>query len=155
MNTVLAPIDFSDITARVVDQAIALARAVGGRLVLLHVVSQPRSAGGRRDDAKPRPEIAPARTGSAARRLAALQRELQARSVTAHAVQLAGRPAVQILEQAGRLEADYVVMGSHGHTALYDLIIGSTAMEVLKGAGCPVVLLPPHDQQRRKAVQRG
>jgi nucleotide-binding universal stress UspA family protein len=33
-------------------------------------------------------------------------------------------------------------MGSHGHTALYDLIAGSTTTRVLKGAPCPVVVVP-------------
>ena len=37
-----------------------------------------------------------------------------------------GAPSPHIIEQAQRVSADYIVMGSHGHTALYDLIVGST-----------------------------
>jgi universal stress protein A len=35
------------------------------------------------------------------------------------------------------------VLGSHGHTAFYDLLVGSTAAGVLKHAPCPVVVVPP------------
>jgi nucleotide-binding universal stress UspA family protein len=47
-----------------------------------------------------------------------------------------------ILDQAARVSADYVVMGSHGHTALYDLLVGSTTHGVLLRAPCPVVITP-------------
>jgi nucleotide-binding universal stress UspA family protein len=33
-------------------------------------------------------------------------------------------------------------MGSHGHTALYDLLVGSTTHQVLRKAKCPVVIVP-------------
>ena len=46
------------------------------------------------------------------------------------------------IEQAERLTADYIVIGSHGHTAFYDLLVGSTASGVLKSASCPVVIVP-------------
>jgi len=48
-----------------------------------------------------------------------------------------------ILAQAGALRADYIVMGSHGHAALYELLAGSTAHGVLLKAACPVVVVPP------------
>ncbi len=41
-------------------------------------------------------------------------------------VQINGAAVSGILETADRLKADYIVMGSHGHTALYDLLVGST-----------------------------
>ena len=47
-----------------------------------------------------------------------------------------------ILAQAKIEDADYIVMGSHGHTALYDLLVGSTTHGVLMRAGCPVVITP-------------
>ena len=38
METILAPLDFSVVTRAVVTQAVALARAPDGRIVLLHVL---------------------------------------------------------------------------------------------------------------------
>jgi nucleotide-binding universal stress UspA family protein len=61
---------------------------------------------------------------------------------------MSGVPAQVILEQAQKLSADHIVMGSHGHTALYDLIAGSTTTRVLKGAPCPVVVVPAQKVSR-------
>jgi Universal stress protein family len=41
------------------------------------------------------------------------------------------------------LEAAYIVLGSHGHTALYELIVGGTAAGILRDASCPVLIIPP------------
>ena len=42
-------------------------------------------------------------------------------------------------------------MGSHGHTALYDLLAGSTATGVIKRAPCPVVIMPPVKKKKKKS----
>jgi nucleotide-binding universal stress UspA family protein len=43
------------------------------------------------------------------------------------------------------------VMGSHGHTALYDLLVGSTTHGVLMRAICPVVIIPAIKEPLKKA----
>ena len=67
---------------------------------------------------------------------------LKAAQVPAETMQLNGPPIRLIVEQAKDLGAHYIVMGSHGHTALYDLLVGSTTHGVLMRAGCPVVITP-------------
>ena len=54
------------------------------------------------------------------------------------------------MEQAKKLGADYIVMGSHGHTALYDLLVGSTTHGVLMRAACPVVITPAQKEPPKK-----
>ncbi|NIK59051.1 universal stress protein [Kribbella shirazensis] len=56
-----------------------------------------------------------------------------------------GRPSDQLC-QAAR-DADLLVVGSHGHGAFHDALVGSTSVHVIRHAPCPVVLLP--DQSRR------
>ena len=142
MKTVLAPIDFSDVSRCVIDQAIVMARALGARLVLLHVVQLPAllNTGVTESDLPAGFYVEAAKEAST--RLAALQRQLRDEGVTAHAIHRMGAPGDQIIEQAERLQADCIVMGSHGHGALYDLFIGSTTMRVLKQATCPVAIVP-------------
>jgi nucleotide-binding universal stress UspA family protein len=143
MKTILAPIDFSSTSDLVIQQAIRLARAVEARLVLLHVL-QPVSRLGRDAAlAESGVEFAALVETDASRRLAQLQRELMASGVVAHAIHRRGNPGRCIVQQAQRLAADYIVIGSHGHSAVYDLIVGSTTTRVLKDAGCRVVIVPP------------
>ncbi len=143
MKTVLAPIDFSPISDCVIASAISLARAVDARLVLLNVVTPLHFVGGQ----LARSAVSDAGTMAAAEKkaatkLARLQRKLRDDGVTAHAVHVSGDTVDCIMEQAERLTTSYIVIGSHGHSAIYDLLVGSTANGVLKGTTCPVVIVP-------------
>lgn len=156
MKTVLAPIDFSPVSERVIARAIALARAVDARLVLLNVaVPLPLMGKTIAQSTVTGAEIKAAAEKKAAKKLAQLQRELRDDGVTAHAVHVSGDPADCILEQAERLAANYIVIGSHGHTAIYDLLVGSTAGSVLKGASCPVVIEPVVATDSQRELERG
>jgi len=142
MKTILVPVDFSPVTKAVVDEATALAQSCKGRIVLLYVVQPPvlvAEYGGVIEDVVPLIEAAE----KAATQLLAQWRDyLKSGEVSAKTVKIEGFPSKEIVDQAKSVEADYIVMGSHGHTAFYDLLIGSTTSGVLKKAPCPVVVVP-------------
>lgn len=142
MKTILAPVDFSSATDRVVAEAAALARAHGGRVVLLSVIQPPAITSEYAPLMENLSEITAAGEKAAAKRLARLQEQLQREQIPTETVQLNGAPILHIVEQANKFQADYIVMGSHGHTALYDILVGSTTHGVLMRAKCPVVILP-------------
>jgi nucleotide-binding universal stress UspA family protein len=142
VKTILAPIDFSGATEAVVAQASALARALSGRVVLLTVIQPPVITSEYAPMMENLAEITAAGEKGAAKHLVRLQEQLQRGSVPTETIQLNGAPVPNIVEQAGKLAADYIVMGSHGHTAFYDLLVGSTTHGVLMRASCPVVIIP-------------
>jgi universal stress protein A len=150
MKTILAPIDFSDATPPVIAEAVALARAVSARLLLLHVV-QPPLLTGDEFGAQMSAEYAASASETAAKRLAELQRQLQTREgATVETQHVIGLPGERIVELSRALEVDYIVLGSHGHGAFYELIIGSTTSRVLKQASCPLVIVPPKKAKSRR-----
>jgi nucleotide-binding universal stress UspA family protein len=51
-----------------------------------------------------------------------------------------GRPASAIVDEAGAMQADLVVMGSRGHGTIATMVLGSTASEVVDHAPCPVLV---------------
>ncbi len=142
MKTILAPIDFSAATESVVTEAASLARALGGKVVLLTVLQPPAITNEYSALVDNLSEIMAAGERNAARRLAELESRLRGEQVPVETMQLNGPPIRLIVEQAKGLDAAYVVMGSHGHAALYDLLVGSTTHGVLMRAGCPVVITP-------------
>jgi nucleotide-binding universal stress UspA family protein len=151
MKTVLAPIDFSPVSRQVIDEAITIARGIDARLVLLHVVQLPAVLGTGVDE-KDLPVAFRLQVESdAVKNLGSLQRQLRDEGVTAHAVHQVGVPGEQILEQADRLDADYIVIGSHGHGAFYDLIVGSTTSRVVTRAKCPVMIIPLKNRSKRRS----
>lgn len=141
MKTILAPVDFSPVSASVMKEAAALARACDGRVVLVSVVQPPivlNEYAALIDVA----QITAAGEKNAARQLNQLEEQLQNQFIKTESVQVTGSPVTLILQQAEAHEADYIVMGSHGHTAFYDLLVGSTTHGVLLRATCPVVIVP-------------
>lgn len=52
-----------------------------------------------------------------------------------------GDAAVKIVEMSAKLNADIVVLGTHGRTGLKRLLIGSVAEKVVRLAGCPVLVV--------------
>ena len=154
MKTILAPIDFSAVSDAVVAEAAALARALQGRVVLLSIVQPPAIAAEYAPLIADIAEITAAGERNAARQLEKLEAKLAADFVTAELVQLVGLPISLIVEQAEKLAADYIVMGSHGHTALYDLLVGSTTHGVLLRAKCPVIIVPTVKKAKGKQPKK-
>ena len=151
MKTILAPIDFSNTSDAVVAEAVNFARALKGRVILLAVLQPVVVTAEYAPLMENIAEITVAGEKHAARQLAKLKERLRADSVKVETVQLTGAPVSHILEQAEKHEADYIVMGSHGHTAFYDLVVGTTTHGVIKRAKCPVVIVPPPQAKPRKA----
>ena len=140
MNTILVPVDFSDATPRVIATARQFAEAFASRIVLLHV-------------AEPEPEFVGFEPGPMSVRMAVagdfrhehqrldeLKKSLVGIEVLA--LQVQGPAADTIVEESVRQGANLIVMGSHGHGALYHLLVGSATTGVLKAAVCPVLIVP-------------
>lgn len=146
LQTILVPVDFSDVTGKVVKTASELARAFGSRMVLLHV-SEPEP-----DFVGFEPGPQSVRVG-VARELKAEHAQLdelkqsltgEGREVLAFHIQ--GPIAEKILQEAETHQAGMIVLGSHGHGALYSLLVGSVTSGVLKSARCPVLVVPSATQ---------
>ncbi len=67
----------------------------------------------------------------------------QGREATALLVQ--GPTVDTILQQAERLDADLIVVGSHGHGAVFDMLVGSISSEVIRRSTVPVLVVPARD----------
>lgn len=144
MKTVLAPIDLSPISAEVVAHAAILARALRGRMLLLTVMPELAVVKRYAPPAEILRRMMAENERVVQRRLTTLETPLARHSVRSTRLILQGDPTRVILAQAKKTKAGYIVMGSHGHSAFFDLIGGSTLHGVLTGARCPVVIVPPH-----------
>lgn len=54
---------------------------------------------------------------------------------------LDGEPAKEIVDLAKQLDADLIVMGTHGRSGLFRMLMGSIAEHVVRKADCPVLAL--------------
>jgi nucleotide-binding universal stress UspA family protein len=147
MKTFLVPVDFSSITERVIDSALAFARAFGGKVVLLHIVQTPVIATA--EYALPAEVIQEAVTVSKSasqKKLAGYAELFQKAGIECTSKTLIGAPVPLIRDEATKANADFVIMGSHGHGKLYDFLVGSTASGIIKKTKCGVIIIPPVDK---------
>jgi nucleotide-binding universal stress UspA family protein len=54
---------------------------------------------------------------------------------------LTGHPVRDIVKLAADVEADLLVIGATGHSALYERMIGSRADRIVQLAQCPVLVV--------------
>jgi nucleotide-binding universal stress UspA family protein len=147
MKTLLVPLDFSNTTDQVLAQASELARSLDARIVLIHIVEPVATyvpVGASMDviaAAPPQPAEVQDLSADEAR-LRSLAQPLAATGLTVECLAVVGLAVDDILDQAAKCEASFIVLGSHGHGALYHLFSGSVVNGVLKRATCPVIVIP-------------
>jgi nucleotide-binding universal stress UspA family protein len=142
MKTILTPIDFSDASDSVIEASVQLATATQAELVLLHVVTPPIVASEYGLVMENVSEIISAAEKAATKRLQALVEKSSVGNLKVRSLQTVSTPSDSILATAKDEKPSYIVMGSHGHSALYDLLVGSTTHGVLNKAPCPVLIVP-------------
>lgn len=146
MKTFLVPLDFSAVSGTVVDTAVEFSRNLGGRIVMLHIIQPPAVTGDYALPVEVLQEAAAASEKSARGHLGKYEEKCRAAGIGVETVIRQGAPVPLILEEAGNRQADFIIMGSHGHGKLYDFLVGSTASGIIKKARCGVIILPPADK---------
>jgi nucleotide-binding universal stress UspA family protein len=147
MKTLLVPVDLSDASQPVLEKAAELAQQLSARIILLHIVEPVATyvpVGATMDviAAAPPPAETTESLSAPDSRLKALAEPLNAAGISVEAVTLIGLAVDDILDQAAKCHADYIMLGSHGHGALYHLFSGSVVTGILKRATCPIIVVP-------------
>lgn len=135
IRTILVPADYSGHSEDAFQLAQALARDYGARLIVVHVATPPLL-------------VTPGELGRALQVKNGYRAELEERLKGIYAIDfpgeiehriLDGDPAVGILDTARQVQCDLIVMGTHGHTGLGRLLLGSVAEQIVRKADCPVL----------------
>lgn len=161
MKRLLVPVDFSPAMEVVLSQAGEMARALGAELHLVHVreiaavpvfpaatigypgIGMPEMgmAGGLPVGCSGfLPDDPP--NDKEKSRLEILRGEFSQSGLHTIAHEREGTVVEEILKTAEEISADLIVMGSHGHGSVYNLLVGSVTEGVLKAGQRPVLLVP-------------
>ena len=76
--------------------------------------------------------------------------KLQNYGIDAESLLVQGAAVEVILDEASKLNIDLIVVGSHGHGAVYHLVVGSVSEGVLHRSSCPVLVIPTHEHAKKK-----
>ena len=138
ITTILVPIDFSEHSRKAEDTAIGLAKTLGARIHLTHVLHYPVQFTAPSDLSIPQSLWTQVREGAERElREAAARVTAAGLSVGTHIVE--GPNAQAIVELADKLAADLIVMGTRGLSGLKHVMLGSVAERTVRLANCPVM----------------
>lgn len=139
-SKILMAVDLSDESAQVAARAKALAEVNGAELHIIHVI-EPLSFAYGGDIPMDFSGIQEEIHQQATQQLASFAAECGVSEDRQHIV--LGRPEVEIHTLVEEIDADLIVVGSHGRYGLA-LLMGSTANGVLHGATCDVLAVRVH-----------
>ncbi len=145
IQNILVPIDFSVHSKNALRYAVPMAEQYGATLHLIYVIE---------------PTIYPADLGFGQVVMPGVESELRIKSeeelknlveteigrkVPADTVVRMGKPHQEILNEAKERNVDLIILATHGHTGVEQILFGSTAMRVVRLAKCPVMTVRPDD----------
>jgi nucleotide-binding universal stress UspA family protein len=140
---VLVAIDFSDVSGPTLGGVKRLLASDDHKITLLHVVEQDPAFAGitiPRDQQK-------TKWHKELRTLRKMAAGLEKASINVTPLLLRGPFIKTILDEADQMDADLIVVGSHGHGATYDIVVGSVSAGVIRKASHPVLVFPMPDKR--------
>ena len=151
MKTIVALVDLSDLTFKVLKQAHTLATAFNSEVIILHVLGKTPVV---LDVGIVSPVVmedpAPTVVREQAEQLLEIRDSLIKFGVRARVDQIANAKVTAVLAETKRLKADLLILGSHHHSTIYHMLVGSVASDVLKHAHCPVLVVPSDEAEHGK-----
>ncbi|MCB0792827.1 MAG: universal stress protein [Flavobacteriales bacterium] len=147
MKNILAPIDLSAVSMSVIESAGLLAKALDAKLWIVHVAApDPDFVGFSAGPRYVRTHRADILRHEHTEVQAMAERSRQ-QGVDAEGLLVQGPTTETILGESIHLKADLIVMGSHGHGALFKALVGSVCEQVLSGSKVPVMIIPARGNQ--------
>jgi len=142
INTVVIPIDFSSNMDKVVDFGLSIADTFRAEVHFLHVVDDFKGY----DMMLVHPSFKSMTNDlqqEANERMTQVVADYNKRenSVIGHVA--VGYAADEIIAYAKKIDADMIIIGTHGNKGLERILLGSTANQVVKNASCPVLVFNP------------
>lgn len=147
----LVAIDFSELAVRIIAEAEKLAGCLHAQVLLLHVIPSPSPIIDLPHDAEmlnpmdvlhEKEEYPSLRESPESEKMLTIAAKLSAGGIDTTVIIAQNDEAAAIIEECEKQSADMIMLGSHGHGALFHLLVGSVSEEVIRRASCPVIIVP-------------
>jgi nucleotide-binding universal stress UspA family protein len=141
LDVLLVAVDFSEVSTQLYEAAADLAGRLGAKVVVLNVtepqvdyagLSSPQAYAVADNEIQKMIEA----------RLNVAKEGLEQRGITVFVEHQWGQVVASILERIKKWDAGMVLVGSHGHGAFYNLLVGSVAAGLIRHSNVPVLVIP-------------
>lgn len=145
IENIVVPVDFSENYQKLVDYAAYMAISLSAKLHFLHVaevlsgnamLGTPMSA-----------EFILHYEANARARMDELVDDLEQYAHRSTGQVVTGEPVKEIVKFAESINADLIIISTHGSKGLESILLGSVARRVVKHAHCPVLVMNPFRKQ--------
>jgi nucleotide-binding universal stress UspA family protein len=140
LKKILAPTDFSDLSAKGVRYACQLARDVGAELVIFNVVTLDETNAINKQEVEQHKQRL---DKFVTQQLKDVGTDVKMRKIVD-----AGQPYGAIVDCAENERIDLIVMSTHGRGGLSRMLIGSVTDKILRGSPCPVLVVPSGQEKQ-------
>ena len=143
-KTFLVPTDFSPCARKAAEEALMLAKSFSGRVVFFHVLDlNPSYTIAYAHELGVSVPILPPSPEELEPEWEAFLSGLPLENVAWEKCTEEGQAAGAIVHQANHVQADMIVIGTHGRSGLPHMLLGSVAEKVARTASCPVLTIRP------------
>jgi len=147
----LVAIDFSELTEKIIAEAEKLAKRLSAKVFLLHVIPPSSPIIDVLPEVKTLPPsekihgkemFMPLAEAPESAKLLTIAAKLQEKGIDTNGIIAQNNEVTAIIEESEKNNVDMIVLGSHGHGALFHLLVGSVSDGVIRQAACPVIIVP-------------
>jgi nucleotide-binding universal stress UspA family protein len=143
---ILVCVDLSDSTEEILKTIKELCQPLNAKIWLLHnAMPEPDTIEFKVDPIEARESLAK-KFHQQHCQIQELAEQFRKSGVEATALLVHGKTIDTILTEASDLDVDVIVVGSHGHGAMYQLLVGSISEGVLHRSSKPVLVIPTHER---------
>lgn len=144
---ILICLDLSDSTELILEKVEELCRPLKSKVWLLHnAMPEPETIEFKVDPIEARESLAK-KFHHQHRQIQELAERFREAGIDATALLVHGNTVDTILVEAADLDVDLIVVGSHGHGAMYQLLVGSISEGILQRSSKPVLVVPTHERE--------
>ncbi len=151
MKRILAAIDFSESTEKVITRAKKMTKESNGELLIVHseTLESYISAITTEFNQPPSMELLNKQKKKIENRLKEIHDDLSKDGIKAKCVLMEGSTVDNILKEAIIFNADLIIIGSHKHGRFYKLLFGSVHKSLITLSPIPVLVIPPKEKNKR------
>ncbi|MDR2122845.1 MAG: universal stress protein [Flavobacteriaceae bacterium] len=152
MKSIIVPVDFSESTKYIIEEAIYYAKATQSKVYLLHVASLDLGFVIGDIGFQYLPELEEAGMKEETNELIKCEELLKKAGVDVEIIIKQGTPADIILKETAAKNANLIIMSSHGRGVFLEVILGSVSKNVIQKSKVPVLIVPPSEVSERELV---
>ncbi|WP_373549955.1 universal stress protein [Haliscomenobacter sp.] len=152
MNTdqskhLLVPLDFSEASLNALESALQIAKRQDLNITLIHVISHESLIQSGYESMPVATIVFDSIKKEVKDRMRSLAKDiLERHGLGVNMLMPTGAIAVEVTRAASQMQAEMIVMGTHGSSGLKEFFLGTNAYDVIKRSTCPVLTIPPNQK---------